>query len=74
MIEAFFETWFESVRERRSLPASDRLATEEPLRLNFTAGRTLRLTVSLSLIRLRENRNNRYGSGFPEGLPDADHS
>ena len=38
MIEVFFETWFESVRERRLLPASDRFGDRRALEIELHRG------------------------------------
>src|SRR6202048_4530065 len=50
MSHAFFETLVENVRERHSLTASDRLATEEPLEIQLCYGSaTDRATKSISV-------------------------
>jgi FdhD protein len=65
MSQAVFETSVESVRERHSLTASDRLATEEPLEIQLCYGpATRRATKSISVTMRTPGDDLELAAGF----------
>ena len=65
MSHAFFETLVENVRERHSLTASDRLATEEPLEIQLCYGSaTDRATKSISVTMRTPGDDSELAAGF----------
>src|ERR1700722_6235612 len=65
MSQAFFETLVENVRERHSLTASDRLATEEPLEIRLCYGPARgRATKSISVTMRTPGDDLELAAGF----------
>jgi len=65
MRQAFFETSVENVRERHSLTASDRLATEEPLEIQLCYGpANRRATKSISVTMRTPGDDLELAAGF----------